>query len=173
MRIISTFPVFESPTPIHRAPAADELIKSHPVTLFFTASVTRSYGHGIVLVLKPRDSLAGNPGEVRSLLGCVVDCATRLAGANAIGVCDLSEYELTIHSEAIHGDAIHGDAIHGDAMDETLLVTAHIEAVSPRFATCHCTIQTTHAQTAHAAACEKSRLIAEAQGTLVRRMADK
>lgn len=147
MRIISTSSGKE---PLHLIPQpapADDFIKSHPARSLFSLGIIEASARTIKLEIEAREQTQDCRSEIRATLGCVIDYAARLVGGNAIGSCDLLEYEVTLR---------------GEVKGATFLVYAQLVTATDDTAAYHCAI--------YAKQEDRLVLVADSQGTLVKRI---
>lgn len=131
-------------TTVAHIPLSETLLSSHPVRQHFALTVRQVGISEVAVELQLLDSSADS--GMYSLFGCVVDYAARLAAQTVIGACALLEQELHIRAVS-------------DA--RRLHVSAQIDSSSSRYAIYQCAIFAEEA--------DGRRLIAESQGTLLKR----
>lgn len=134
-------------TAVTHIPLPETLLTSHPIRQHFAPTVRQVGINKIEAQLQTLETSADS-SSTYSLLGCVVDYAARLAGQAVIGACAVLEQELHIRATS--------DATR-------LSVHAQIESSSSRYAIYQCDIFAEEA--------DGRRLIAESQGTLLKRPA--
>lgn len=117
-----------------------KIVDTHALKNFFCVSLIEHRAGKITMSLSIRDDISG--GQYGAL-GCVVDCAARMAGYAAIGQCFLSECEINVHTQS---------------RVQEFIVSANIAACQKHYATYHCEIYSADQLT--------NLLIAESQGTL-------
>lgn len=147
MRTVSASSVKESPPLISQLSHTDDFIKNHPVRNFFCLNVIDASSREIKLEIEAREQVPDCRSEVRAALGCVIDYAARSVGESAITNCELLEYEVTLRGEVRGG---------------TFLVHARLVTATDDVATYHCFV--------YGKLNGKLNLIADSQGTLVKRI---
>lgn len=119
------------------------IVNNHALTSFFSVNLIEKSEGNITLELSAKNNAAEK--NQQGALGCIVDCAARLAGYSALGQCFLSECEINVHTLSRTQDFI---------------VNATIAAANKQHATYCCEIYSVQPLT--------NLLVAESQGTLLK-----
>lgn len=142
-------------TAIAHLPLSETLLSRHPAHQHFALTVKQLGINGVTMEFRQLDPDADS-GHMHSLLGCVVDCAARLAAQSAIGACTLLEQELRVSAPITA---------------TSLYVNVQIDSASARYAIFQCAIYAQKPDNqAHDTQEPQTRtLIADSQGTLLKR----
>ncbi|MDQ2076770.1 hypothetical protein [Marinimicrobium sp. ABcell2] len=130
---------------IPHIPPPETLLSSHPASQLFDLTITRCTVNAVTIEFQARDSAFADSGDLRAALGCVIDCAARLAARPAIGICSLLEQELHFRAPCTA---------------TSFYVTAQIDSSSSRYAL--------YQSAVYALGEHKPSLIADSQGTLLK-----
>ena len=142
-------------TAIAHLPLPATLLSSHPVRQHFALSVIRLSVNEVAMEFRRLDP-DGDSDHMHSLLGCIVDCAARLAAQPTIGACTLLEQELRVSAPITA---------------TSLYVSVQIDSASARYAIFQCAIyaQEPDTQDHNSQEPQARTLIADSQGTLLKR----